>query len=102
MIRDNAGDGQFARVCTKQRVPHQVHPAQSEIADGSHAKMLLAGGPERSFRNSDSRTEFSKINRAVGIGCQEALEARNDCVMAPAAGGGLYADAFCEAADHDM
>src|SRR6516165_11543772 len=44
VVGDDASDVRLAGIGPQERVPHEVHAAQGEVADRPHAQMFLAGG----------------------------------------------------------
>src|ERR1700758_5193130 len=55
----------------------EVHSAQGEKTDGSHAQMLLAAGAKRPLGDTDGCADFGEIKRSIGICCQIFLEPRD-------------------------
>src|ERR1700746_2691309 len=82
VFRDGASDGRLRRIRAQQRAMHEVHSAQGEKTDRSHAQMLLAAGAKRSLRGPESLTDFGDIKWTVAICLQKLFEPRDDRIMA--------------------
>lgn len=102
MFSHNLRNGCLGRIRMPERPPHQMHSAQGEIADWSHAQMPFAGGAKCSLCDADGGANFGKVEWPVGMGLQEIHEPGEYGVTTAVAVSLLQAVAFSEASHRDV
>ena len=94
VIHRGLGDGRNVRRGHQKRAPREVHAAQPQILNRSHADMLQAAGAQAAFGCSRRRTDLREIQWLEEILRQELLETPNDSRVISRGIGRRYRHAF--------